>query len=66
MNDDIFELWNRRSDFKCEKSFPITRWDCETCPYFYEMEFDKYKTISCLLRQVRDWTLYHIQKNKDN
>ena len=64
-NPKFIEEWKIRKDFTCEKNFPITRWDCRDCPYFYEKDDYDIVTLHCLKNEIREWTRYRIDHEED-
>lgn len=46
------------NQFMCVRNFDISRTECKSCEYYYIDE--KYKSINCLLQDIRNWTLYRI------
>ena len=47
----------------CQKKF--TSIDCMNCDYYYVEENDGYRIARCLKKNIRDWTLYRIDKGYD-
>lgn len=61
--DNVFARFRVINDMSCQHG--LQHWDrvCRSCPYYYENEN---RTISCLKEDIRNWTLYQIDKREEN
>ena len=60
---DFSEAYSKlkvENDFMCERKLNVNPWDCKKCPYLYRGG-DKGLVTRCLLKEIRDWTLYRIE-----
>ncbi len=44
----------------CQKKFSTIK--CRNCNYYYIKESDGYKIARCLKEDIRNWTLYRMNK----
>ncbi len=57
-NERAWERLQITEQMLCQKKFSSI--DCRNCDYFYVE--DGYRIPSCLKKNIRDWTLYRIDK----
>lgn len=54
------------SDFKCDRDiYYPSRYNCNNCNFFYEVREEGFSHPKCLKQDVRDWTKYRIDKEKN-
>lgn len=59
-NEKAWERLQITEQMLCQKKFSSI--DCMNCDYYYVEEDDGYRIARCLKRNIRDWTLYRIDK----
>lgn len=59
-NEKAWERLQITEQMLCRKEFSII--NCKNCDYFYYKVEDGYRISSCLKKNIRDWTLYRIDK----
>lgn len=64
MKGNVRKAWGSlqvTEEMLCRKGF--SRLDCMDCDYYYvEEEDDGYKMARCLKENIRNWTLYRMDK----
>ena len=49
------------NQFLCNRNRKyVNPWDCKSCPYLYKGG-DQGLVTHCLLKEIKDWTLYRIE-----
>lgn len=59
-NEKAWERLQITEQMLCQKMFLSI--DCMNCDYYYVEENDGYRIARCLKQNIRDWTLYRIDK----
>lgn len=59
-NEKAWERLQIIGQMLCRKEF--TSIHCMNCDYYYVEEDDGYRIARCLKKNIRDWTLYRIDK----
>ena len=53
------------NQFLCKRNRKyVNPWDCKTCSYLYQAG-DQGLITRCLLKEIRDWTLYRIEEKTE-
>ena len=64
-NEKAWERLQITEQMLCRKKFSSIDYDCLNCDFYYVEEDDGYRIARCLKRNIRNWTLYRIDKGYD-